>query len=83
MFGPKLGHQQQTLYSMGSKRRKMTIICEILLVRHIRNDIAQVISTSSQLMHPLLIDLAYDLKIEIKVCYECLTDSNHPTLHLL
>ena len=61
----------------------MRIICEIFLVRHVRNDIAQVINTSSQLMHLLLINSAYDVKIVIKVCYECLTNNDPPSLHIL
>ena len=61
----------------------MKIICEIFLVRHVENDITQVINTSSQLMHPLLINSAYDVKIVIKVCYECLTNNNPPFLHIL
>ena len=71
MFGLKLGHQHKALYITGSKKR------------HVGNDIAQVINTSSQLMHLLLINSAYDVKIVINVCYECLTNSNHPTLHIL
>ena len=61
----------------------MRIICKVFLVRHVGNDIAQVINTSSQLMHLLLINSAYDVKIVIKVCYECLTNSDPHPLHIL
>ena len=44
---------------------------------------AQVLNTSLQLIHPWLTGMAYDIKIVIKVCYECLMDSDYPKLHLL
>ena len=52
----------------------MKIISEIFLSKHTGSDIAEVVNISSQLMHPLLVAAAYDIKIVIKVCYECLTD---------
>ena len=55
----------------------MKIICEVFLSKHTGSDIAQIVNASSQLMHPLLVALACDIKIVIKVCYECLTDSDH------
>ena len=61
----------------------MKIICEVFLSKHTGSDIAQVVNTSSQLTHPLLIVSACDIKIVIKVCHECLTDTECPTLHLL
>ena len=61
----------------------MKIICEIFLSKHTGSDIAQVLNTSPQLIHPLLNATAYDIKLVIKVCYECLMDSDYPKLHLL
>ena len=61
----------------------MRIICEIFPVRHVGNDIAQVINVPSQLMHPLLINSAHDVQLVIKVCYECLTNNDPPYLHIL
>ena len=61
----------------------MKIICEVFFSKHTGSDIAQVINVSSQLIHPLLIVSAYDIKVVIKVCYECLTESDHPRFHLL
>ena len=61
----------------------MKIICEVFLSKHTGSDTAQVVNVSLQLIHPLLIVSAYDIKIVIKVFYECLTDSNHPRFHLL
>ena len=61
----------------------MKIICEVFFSKHTGSDIAQVVNVSLQVIHPLLIVLAYDIKIVIKVCCECLTDSEHPRLHLL
>ena len=60
----------------------MKIICDIFLSKHTGSDIAQVLNTTLQLIHPLLTGTAYDIKIVIKVCYECLMDSD-PKLHLL
>ena len=61
----------------------MKIICEVFLSKHTGSDIAQGVNAYSQLTHPLLIVLACDTKIVIRVCYECLTDSEHPRLHIV
>ena len=61
----------------------MKIICEVFLSKHTGSNIAQVLNISSQLIHPLLTGMAYDMKIVIKVCYECLMGSDYPKLHLL
>ena len=44
----------------------MKIICEIFLSKHTGSDIAQVLNTSLQLIHPLLTGMAYDIKIVLR-----------------
>ena len=64
-------------------KKEMEIICEVFLSRHTGSNVAQVLNMSSQSIHPLLTGIAYDIKIVIKVCYECLMDSDYPKLQLL
>ena len=61
----------------------MKIICEVFLSKHTGSNIAQVLNISLQLIHPLLTGMVYDMKIVVKVCYECLMDCDYPKLHLL
>ena len=61
----------------------MKITCEVFLSKHTGTDIAQALNISLQLIHPLLTGTACDMKIVVKVCYECLMDSDYPKLHLL
>ena len=63
--------------------KKMQIICEVFLSKHTGSNIAQVLNMSLQMIHPLLTGMVYDIKRVIKVCYECLMDSDYPKLYLL
>ena len=61
----------------------MKIICEVFISKHTGSDIAQVLNITLQLIYPWFTGMAYDMKIVVKVCYECLMDSDCPKLHLL